>query len=191
MSKVVIFNGSPRKNGCTAKLLTEIRKGAESQGSQIVTFDLNDPGIKGCQGCYYCRRNDGCATEDYLQPMYQEIIEADAIVVGSPIYYHQISGQVKTWLDRTFPMVAGSKFEPRHPGKKLVTVFSQGNPNKDLFAEGINFLNNILQSYGWELIDSILCFGSNRPEMDITTEQLEKAYQDGVSLGRSINNNIE
>ena len=182
MSKVVIFNGSPRKNGYTAKLLEQVMKGAESKGAKISIFDLNDSGIKGCQGCFYCRANDGCATKDYLQPMYKEIDEADAIVFGTPIYCGQISGQSKNWLDRTFPMVGGVNFEPRHPGKKLVTVFTHGNPNRDLFKTSIENMNNILQSYGWELIDSILCSGSIDPNFVIPKYLLEQAYQDGANL---------
>lgn len=182
MSKVVVFNGSPRKNGCTSKFLAEVRRGAESKGAEIVTFDLNDSGISGCQGCKYCRENDGCATNDYLQPMYKQIDEADAIVFGSPIYYHQISGQSKIWLDRTFPMVGGLNFEPRHSGKKFVTVFSQGNANRDSFSAAIDYVHYFFKFYGWELIDSILCSGSNTPDFVISKELLEQAFQAGAKI---------
>jgi multimeric flavodoxin WrbA len=71
----------------------------------------------------------------YLQPMYKAIAEADAIVFGSPIYTYPITDQAKTWLDRTFPMVEelSNKFIPRHPDKKLITIFSQGSldPKKE------------------------------------------------------------
>ena len=182
MSKVVIFNGSPRKNGYTSKLLAEVTKGAEAAGAQTVTFNLNDPKIRGCQGCNYCREHDGCATQDYLQPMYQEIIEADAVVLGSPIYYHDISGQTKIWLDRTFPMVEGANFEPRHPGKKLLTIFSQGKAEKDFFADRINHVNDVLGIYGWELIDSLVCGGTTDTDFEMPIELLEQAFEDGKRL---------
>jgi len=182
MSKVVIFNGSPRKNGYTSKLLAEVTKGAEAAGAQTVTFNLNDPKVRGCQGCKYCREHDGCATQDYLQPMYKEIIEADAVVLGSPIYYHDISGQAKIWLDRTFPMIESGTFKPRHPGKKFLTIFTQGNADKDSFADRINHLNAILQIYGWEQIGSLVCGGTNNPDFEISTELLEQAFQDGKRL---------
>ncbi len=142
MSKVVIFNGSPRKNGYTAKLLEQVAKGAKSKGAEVIEFDLNDSGIRGCQGCYYCRTNDGCAIKDYLQPMYKAIAEAEAIVFGSPIYYHQITGQAKVWLDRTFPML-GDNFAPRHPGKKVITIFAQANSDL-LFKE--NYYRRVLST---------------------------------------------
>lgn len=133
MSKVLIFNGSPRKNGYTTKLLEQVAEGAKSKGAEIIEFDLNDSGIRGCQGCFYCRKHDGCAIKDYLQPMYKAITEADAIVFGSPNYGYQVTGQAKIWFDRTFPMV-GEKFMPRHPGKKVISIFVQGSPNPEMGA---------------------------------------------------------
>lgn len=169
MSKIVIFNASPRKNGYTAKLLEQVGKGAKSKGAEVIEFDLNDSGIHGCQGCYYCRTHDGCAIKDYLQPMYEAIKEADAIVFGSPIYYYQITGQAKVWLDRTFPMV-GDNFAPRHSGKKLITIFAQGSSNPEMAADGIKAVNNIFAAYGWKLEDSIHCCGTT----NFHSEKLER-----------------
>ncbi len=193
MSKVVIFNGSPRKNGYTTKLLEQVAKGAKSKGAEIIEFDLNDSGIRGCQGCFYCRTHDGCAVNDYLQPMYKAIAEADAIVFGSPIYYYQITGQAKIWLDRTFPMV-GDNFAPRHTGKKVISIFTQGSPNPEMGAENIKVINSMFVAYGWELEDSILCCGTTNfhseklERYDSNLEQFEeislRAFKDGENLVR-------
>lgn len=185
MSKVVIFNGSPRKNGYTAKLLEQVAKGAKSKGAEVIEFDLNDSGIRGCQGCFYCRTHDGCAIKDYLQPMYKAITEADAIVFGSPIYYYQITGQAKVWLDRTWPMLGDMidhSFIPRHPGKKLITVFAQANPDPKIHAEGIDFINNVFALYGWNLEDSIRCCGTSASNFAISEELSLRAFKDGENL---------
>ncbi len=142
---------------------------------------MNDPGIRGCQGCFYCRTHDGCATKDYLQPMYEALNEADAIVFGSPIYYHQITGQSRVWLDRTFPMV-GDNFAPRHPGKKVITIFSQGNSNPEIGAEGIKFVTEIFELYGWKLEDSINYCGTNDPDSAMFEELSLRAFKDGENL---------
>ena len=183
MSKVVIFNGSPRKNGYTAKLLDRVANGAKSKGAEIIEFDLNDSGIRGCQGCYYCRAHDGCAIQDYLQPMYEAINEADAIIFGSPIYYHQITGQAKVWLDRTFPMLGGlGDFIPRHPGKKVITIFAQGGADPKIGADDINFINNVFALYGWDLADSIHCCGTHDSNFVISDELSLRTFKDGESL---------
>jgi multimeric flavodoxin WrbA len=182
MSKVVVFKGSPRKNGYTSKLVEQVVKGAKSQGAEIIEFDLNDSGIRGCQGCLYCRTHDGCSVKDYLQPMYEAIKEADVFVFSSPIYYYQVTGQARTWLDRTFPLI-GENFVPRHPGKKIITVFAQGNPDPVIGEEGIKFITKIFtEVYGWELLDSIHYCGTNSPDLAKFEELSERAYKDGVTL---------
>jgi multimeric flavodoxin WrbA len=182
MSKVIIFKGSPRKNGYTAKLLEQVSKGAKSKGAEVIEFDLNDPGIRGCQGCGYCRTHYGCSVSDYLQPMYEAIKEADAIVFGSPIYYYQITGQAKVWFDRTFPML-GENFAPRHPGKKLITIFAQGSPDPKIGTEGIKFANDMLGALGWKLEDSIhYCGTSHNPDLAMFDELSLRAFKDGENL---------
>lgn len=181
MSKVVIFKGSPRKNGYTAKLLEQVAKGAKSKGAEVIEFDLNDSGIRGCQGCNYCRTHDGCATNDYLQPMYEAINEADAIVFGSSIHYYQITGQAKVWLDRTFPML-GDNFAPRHPGKKVITIFAQANPNPEISTEGIKYITNIFELYGWKLEDSIHYCGTIAPDLTVLEVLSLRAFKDGENL---------
>jgi Multimeric flavodoxin WrbA len=182
MSKVVVFNGSPRTNGYTTKLLAQVAAGAKSRGAEIIEFDLNDPAIRGCQGCFYCRTHDGCAVNDYLQPMYSAIKEADSIVLGSPIYYYQVTGQARIWLDRTFPMV-GDGFMSRHPGKKALTIYTQGNPNPEIGQGAIKFISNIIEStYGWNIVDTIHCCGTNNMDQTIFDELSEKSYLDGQKL---------
>ena len=185
MSKVVIFKGSPRKNGYTAKLLEKVAEGAKSKGAEVIEFDLNDPGIRGCQSCFYCRTHDGCAVKDYLQPMYQAINEADAIVFGSPIYYYQITGQARVWIDRTFPMIdmSGQTITPRHPDKKLITIFVKGSPDPKVGEAGIKFANNILDKYGWKLEDTIhYCGTSNNPDLEMLNQLALRAFKDGQNL---------
>jgi multimeric flavodoxin WrbA len=182
MSKIVIFNGSPRKSGYTAKLLEQVSNGAKSKGAEVIEFDLNDPGIRGCQGCFYCRTNNGCATKDYLSPMYEAINEADAIVFGSPIYYSKITGQARVWLDRTFPMV-GENFVPRYVGKKIITIYVQGNSMPEIGEDDIQFVNGVFEShYRWKLEDSFRYIGTNNPDLAKFEELSLRAYKDGENL---------
>lgn len=181
MSKVVVFKGSPRTHGYTSKLLDQVAQGAKSKGAEIMEFDLNDAGIRGCQGCFHCRTHDDCAVKDYLEPMYRAIREADAVVFGSPIYCSQITGQAKVWLDRTFPML-GNDFAPRHPGKKLITVFAQGNSDPQKGADCMKFVHNTLEWYGWKLETSIHFCGTTNPDMAIFDRALANAFDAGQML---------
>ncbi|HTU03275.1 MAG TPA: flavodoxin family protein [Candidatus Sulfotelmatobacter sp.] len=107
--KVLAFNGSPRKEWNTATLLTKALDGAASQGADTRLVHLYDLDYKGCRSCFACKTKDGvsygrCAVKDRLTPILAEVWEADALVLGSPIYYGVVSGEMKSFLERlAFP----------------------------------------------------------------------------------------
>ena len=185
MSKIIAFYCSPRKQGYTAKLMEQVLEGAQSIGAEIVTYDLNEDGVKGCQGCFACRGYEGCATMDLLHPMYEDIKTASGIVVGFPIYFGAVSGQGKILLDRLYPMV-GDRFQPRFPGKKVVTVFAQANPDFNLFTGAMESTNRFFQLCGWDVLENLLVYGNTAPDYTIAQELLAKAYEAGKRLAKNI-----
>lgn len=108
--KAIIINGSPRKNFNTAKLLKEAQKGAESAGAETEYFNLYDLNFKGCLSCFACKRkgnttNCVCAIKDDLRPVLEKCIEADAIIMGSPVYFSYPTGEFRSFLERLlFPV---------------------------------------------------------------------------------------
>lgn len=182
--KIVVFNGSPRKGGYTPQLLDEVIRGAQAAAEVEVTrYELNAEGVRGCQGCYYCRTNEGCSIkDDVLAPMYEDIRDADAILFGTPIYYYHITGQSKLWLDRMFPMIAGPEFTPRYPGKKVATLFVQGAADVAENERVIAAMNSYVADFGWELVDSILCGGTSKPDFRLSEELLGRAFAAGRAL---------
>ena len=181
MSKVIAFYCSPRKGGYTAKLMEQVLEGAKSVGAEIVAYDLNEDGVKGCQGCFACRNFEGCATMDLLQPMYEDIKNATGIVAGFPIYFGAVSGQGKILLDRLYPMV-GDNFAPRYPGKKVVTVFAQANPNHPLFTNAMESTHSFFKLCGWELLENLLVYGDVAPGFTLSQKLLDQAYEAGKKL---------
>ena len=110
MGKVIIINGSPRTNFNTAKLLKEAQKGAEAAGAQTEYFNLYDINFKGCLSCFACKRkgattNCVCAIKDDLRPVLEKCIKADAIIIGSPVYFSYPTGEFRSFLERLlFPV---------------------------------------------------------------------------------------
>lgn len=180
MKDIVGFYTSSRKTGFSNQLIDQVLEGAKSAGASIITYDLNDD-VKGCQGCYFCRKNEGCATKDNLHLAYEQIKEAKGIVVGFPIYFGNISGQGKIWLDRMFPLM-GPDFSPRYDGKKCVTIYAQGNPDKNICKTAIDTNNNFIKRFGWEITDSILNYGNNQPGYKIPDELMKRAFEAGKQL---------
>ena len=122
MKTVIGIVGSPRKGGNTDILVRQVLAGAAAEGDETKIFYLEDLEYQGCQGCRYCKMNEGCRVEDDMTLLYQELIAADGIVLGTPVYFGQMSGQTKLFLDRWYALM-NPDFSSRLPaGKKMVLV---------------------------------------------------------------------
>lgn len=181
-SKITAFAGSPRKGGFTWALLKEVLRGAEDGGAEVKVYDLNDPGFRGCQGCFYCRSHQGCRVDDILQPFFDEVGEVSGIVFASPIYFADISGQGKMWLDRMFPMLDGQSFSPRHPGKRVVDIFTQGDGHADRFQPAIDRLHGFINGFGWKVEETLVCAGTSETGFALPPDLMGKAYAAGRKL---------
>ncbi len=105
MKKVIIVNGSPRKNFNTAKLLKEAARGAEESGAEVEFFHLYDLNYKGCISCLACKRKGVaqkglCFFKDGLTPLLEKCLNADAVIVGSPVYHSYPSGMFRCFMER-------------------------------------------------------------------------------------------
>lgn len=105
--KVIAVNGSPRKKWNTATLLENVIEGAASNGAKTELVHLYDLDYTGCTSCFACKlrgkKNYGrCSVKDGLEPVLDEIGEADALVIGSPIYFGAVTGEMRSFLERLF-----------------------------------------------------------------------------------------
>ncbi|MGD9044452.1 MAG: flavodoxin family protein [Desulfobacterales bacterium] len=103
--KVLAFNGSPRKKWNTATLLEKALEGASSKGADTELFHLYEIEFKGCISCFTCKRKGGksygrCAVKDDLRPVLKKVVQADAIILGSPIYFGTVSGEMRSFMER-------------------------------------------------------------------------------------------
>lgn len=99
--KVILFNGSPKKNGCTYTALAEIEKELNKEGLETEIFHAG-AATKGCLGCGYCAKNGKCITDDCVNEAAKLIKDADGFVFGSPVHYAAASGMMTSFLDRLF-----------------------------------------------------------------------------------------
>ena len=103
MRKVLILNGSPRKNGKTAVLVKAFTDGAESAGNEVREFYLHSMNIRGCLACETCSRNGGvCVQKDDMQSINETFLWADVVVFASPMFWGTVSGQLKIVIDRLY-----------------------------------------------------------------------------------------
>lgn len=105
--KVLIFNGSPRVNGCTARALTELEKTLNDNGIETERIEVGNKDIRGCISCNYCRKNGKCVFNDLVNETAPKFAECDGIVMGTPIYYAHSNGEALAFLDRLFYSTSG------------------------------------------------------------------------------------
>ena len=100
--KVLILSGSPRKGGNSDLLCDEFMRGAIDAGNEVEKIRIAEKKIGYCSACYFCRTSGGvCAKKDDMAEILQKMIDADVIVLSSPVYFYSIDAQLKAVIDRT------------------------------------------------------------------------------------------
>ncbi len=105
--KVLIIATSPRKNGNTNTMAEEFKKGSDEAGNNTEIIYLYDKKISFCKGCLACQKTRKCVIKDDANTIVEKMKNADVIVWSTPIYYYEMSGQMKTMIDRTNPLFSG------------------------------------------------------------------------------------
>lgn len=100
--KVLLINGSPKKNGNTAIALEEMVKVFEKQGIETEVMQIGGKDIRGCIACAKCRQLGHCVFDDIVVEAGKKLAEADGLVIGSPVYYGSANGTLVAFLDRLF-----------------------------------------------------------------------------------------
>lgn len=106
---IIAINGGPRKKWNTATLLEHALEGAAEHGATTELVHLYDLDFKGCTSCFACKKIGGksygkCAMKDDLRPVLERIATADALILGSPVYFHTETGEMRSFLERlVFP----------------------------------------------------------------------------------------
>ena len=181
--KILGVEGSPRNNGNTEKLVKAILESASGNGAQTKFYKLVEMNISLCLGCFNCRETGTCVTNDDMQLLHEEIKATDVIVLGSPVYMWQVSGQTKLFMDRLVPFIKPD-FTTRLKGKKSIfMVFTQGNPDENSFRTYFEYLENLFSFLHYDVKGTLVATGT-RDKNDILqqTDMLEKAKEIGKKL---------
>ncbi len=101
MKNVLILSGSPRKCGNSDLLCDEFMRGAKEAGHKVEKINVADKKIAPCRACYACKGTGKCAIKDDMADILQAMIDADVLVLASPVYFYSIDAQLKALIDRT------------------------------------------------------------------------------------------
>ena len=182
--KVLVLLGSPRRKGNSALLAARIARGAEAAGADVETVFLHGLTIAPCKACFACQKpkSRGCSIDDDMQPIYRKMLDAEAWVLASPVYWFNLSAQLKLWMDRGFAFPAYGK-EP-FAGKRIALALAYGG--EDPFDSGcVNALRTFQDAYryvGAEIVGMV--YGSAMEAGDIRTNRA--LLKEAEALGRKL-----
>jgi multimeric flavodoxin WrbA len=174
--QVMAFNGSPRKTWNTATLLKHALEGATSQGAETVLIHLYDLNFKGCKSCFACKTKGGesygrCAMQDDLRPILKEVEKADALILGSPIYFGTVSGEMKSFMERLlFPYLTYTDPPESLFPRRIATGFIYTmNITEEQMAGAYNFGQHL----AWNERVMQIMFGNMESLLSFDTYQFE------------------
>lgn len=152
----IAVNGSPRKDWNTATMLRSALEGAESVGARTKLIHLYDLTYKGCTSCFSCKRKGNtcgglCAMRDDLRPVLEEILASDILVLGSPIYFGDVTGAMRSFLERLlFPSTSYDEFGKSTFARQLFCglVFTMNCPEE--FVKTVHY--DILMQHHVDLL---------------------------------------
>lgn len=192
---ILFINGSPRKNGYTVQLMKYIQAGVGS-GHSVKWLHAYDLEIKPCQSCLQCRPDNECKLPtDDGHSVWHKIRWSDALIIGSPTYFGNISGPLKTLVDRSltaFETIAANGLEmpvPFHTGQKaiMVTACNAPFPVSQLPNQSkgtLQAMETVLRGGGYEIIGSMV-FDGAAAKKQISLELQQEAERLGQILGQS------
>lgn len=193
--KVLGVVGSFRKNGNTDILVNKVLEGVKSCGIGTECIYLSDFNFKDCIGCEGCAKTNKCVIKDEMQDIYRLLEESDGIVLGSPTYFYNVTGDIKKFLDRLY---CYNVFDPSdrsvwvsvNEALKMkygvtVAICEQNNEN-DMGYTSIT-MDRTLQAVGYRVVDSLKVLHMFlKGEVKDYENEMKRGYASGVKLGKTL-----
>jgi len=173
--KIIAFNGSPRRNWNTEMMLEKALEGAKSAGADTELIHLYDLNYKGCVSCFACKLKDGksygkCVVDDDLKPMFAKVEKADALIFGSPVYLGNVTGEMRSFLERlvfqylTYTDPPATLFDRRI---KTGFIYTMGVTEEVMNQIGYNQFLNLISTF------LVRIFGSSETLCSFDTFQFD------------------
>ena len=178
--KITAIVGSPRRTGNSAKLVEAVLEGVRESGAETSIHSRGEKTITPCTGGYSCEKTKECVIkDDDMAEVYPDMEAADAYVFASPVYFNQVSGQFKTFLDRIFPYYWGKPLK----GRKAVFTLAYENSQENLYGHVVDWFTDMVEiCHGIEFVGTLKVHGTGKNPVKGNTELLAKAKELGRKL---------
>lgn len=176
--KLLIISTSLRKNGNSDRLANAFLRGAEEAGNTVEKICLTDKTIGFCKGCLACQKTEKCVIRDDANTITEKMRTADVIVFATPVYYYEMSGQMKTLLDRANPL-----FSADYAFRDIYLLTTAAEAEEETDARAIHGLEGWIECFPKARLAGVVFAGGVNGVGEIEGhEALKKAYEMGISV---------
>lgn len=182
MARILGIVGSPRRHGNTDILVSRIMGGAAEAGAHVNTLFLADINIRECDGCHLCWKGDHCPKADDMAGIFPQIISADVLVFGTPVYWYAPTGLMKLFIDR-FVFFNSPGHRTWVAGKSAAIVIPYEETDPETARPVVEFFQKCFDYLQIRLAARLIVPGvTERGEVGRKTDVLQEAFNIGRSL---------
>lgn len=171
MKRILGVMGSPRRGGNTHTLMKRMAEGVLDRGGQMDIVELKGLTVEECEGCHVCWQAKPCSREDDMNPIYERIIESDAIVLGTPVYWYGPTALMKAFMDR-FVYFNCEDNRVHIAGKPVALVIPYEETDPDTAAPVVDFFERALAYLQMPIAGKVMAPG--------VTKRGEVRHRDGL-----------
>ena len=176
--KVIVISASLRANSNSASLAEKFAQGAEEAGNKVEIISLNGKNIAFCKGCLACQRIGSCVIKDDAIEITEKVLNADVVAWATPIYYYEMSGQMKTLIDRM-----NSLFPKEYKFRDVYFMAAAAEEEEYVPERAIAGLQGWIDCYeNAELKGTVFCGGVTDPGDISGNAKLSVAYEMGKNI---------
>ncbi|MGN0328302.1 MAG: flavodoxin family protein [Lachnospira sp.] len=177
--KVLIISTSLRGGSNSDILAKECERGAREAGHTVEYISLKGKDIKFCVGCLKCQETGTCVLKDDVPEIMDKVKNAETIIFATPIYYYEMSGQMKTLLDRLNPL-----FSMDYKFRKIYMIATAAEDEENTFEKAYNGLQGWVDCFEKASLKGIVTGGGITDANDVTNHAdiMKKAYELGKTL---------
>ena len=176
--KVLIISSSPRAKGNSARLAQSFAEGAKAAGNETELVSLHDKQIGFCRGCFVCQKTQRCVMHDDADAIREKMLNADVLVFATPIYYYEMSGQLKTMLDRGNPL-----FTADYTFRDIYVLTAAAEEDEQVSSRAVSGIAGWIECFEKaRLAGSLFCGGVTDVGDIESSEKLREAFEMGKRI---------
>ena len=177
--KIVVITGSPHKKGTSNYLVENFIKGAKEANNEVFRFDAAFNTIHSCLGCNKCRKTGDCVWNDSFNELSDKLLLADYVVFATPIYYMNMTSQLKVVLDRFYQLETKEGFKNNKKYIVLATAWDKNLAVFDIILQNFDLVTKFLK---WDNFGNVVAGGVDNLAEIQTTNYAKAAYELGLKI---------